>query len=43
MKEHNLNPFDAVHAAKCGGEIISSNKAFDELGIKRIKLEEHEI
>ena len=39
MKEHNLNPFDAVHAAKCGGTIISSDKAFDKLGIKRIKLE----
>ncbi len=39
MKEHSLNPFDAVHAAKCGGTIISSDKAFDKLGIKRIKLE----
>ena len=42
MKEHNLNPFDAVHAAKCGGVIISSDKAFDKLGIKRIKLEKPE-
>ena len=42
MKEHNLNPFDAVHAAKCGGVIISSDKALDKLGIKRIKLEKPE-
>jgi predicted nucleic acid-binding protein len=42
MKEHNLNPFDAVHAAKCGGVIISSDKAFEKLGIKRIKLEKPE-
>ncbi|NJE47031.1 type II toxin-antitoxin system VapC family toxin [Thermococcus sp. GR7] len=42
MKEHGLNPFDAVHAAKCGGTIISSDKAFDKLGIKRIKLESRE-
>ncbi|WP_457752062.1 type II toxin-antitoxin system VapC family toxin [Thermococcus sp.] len=42
MRENNLNPFDAVHAAKCGGTIISSDKAFDGLGIKRIRLEEPE-
>jgi predicted nucleic acid-binding protein len=42
MKEHGLNPFDALHAAKCGGTIISSDKAFDKLGIKRIKLEKPE-
>ncbi|KQH81686.1 type II toxin-antitoxin system VapC family toxin [Thermococcus thioreducens] len=42
MKEHRLNPFDAVHAAKCGGTIISSDKAFEEVGIKRIKLESPE-
>ena len=42
MKEHGLNPFDAVHAAKCGGTIISSDKAFDRLGIRRIKLEKPE-
>ncbi|NPA47856.1 MAG: PIN domain-containing protein [Thermococci archaeon] len=42
MKEKNLNPFDAFHAAHCGGTIISSDKAFDRIGIKRIKLESPE-
>ena len=42
MKEHNLNPFDAFQAAHCGGTIISSDKAFDRVGIKRIKLESPE-
>ncbi|QDA30839.1 PIN domain-containing protein [Thermococcus indicus] len=42
MKEHGLNPFDAFHAAHCGGMIISSDKAFGRVGIKRIKLESPE-
>lgn len=42
MKEHGFNPFDAFHAAKCGGTIISSDKAFDKLGIKRIEPESPE-
>ncbi len=42
MREQNLNPFDAFHAAHCGGTIISSDKTFDGIGTKRIKLEKPE-
>ncbi|MGB3479876.1 MAG: PIN domain-containing protein [bacterium] len=40
MQHHKLNVFDAFHAAfSANDEIISSDKIFDMLGIKRIKLE----
>lgn len=40
MKHNRLNVFDAFHAAfSANNTIISSDKRFDELGIKRIKLE----
>ncbi|NJE00068.1 type II toxin-antitoxin system VapC family toxin [Thermococcus sp. LS1] len=42
IKEHGLNVFDAFQAAHCRGTIISSDKAFDKIGIKRIKLENPE-
>ena len=42
MKKHGLNAFDAFHAAKCGGVIISSDKVYEKVGIKRIKLENPE-
>ncbi|ASJ08658.1 pilus assembly protein [Thermococcus siculi] len=42
MKEHGLNAFDAFHAAKCGGVIISSDRVYEKVGIKRIKLEDPE-
>ncbi|WP_297065723.1 PIN domain-containing protein [Thermococcus sp.] len=42
MKEHGLNAFDAFHAAKCGGVIISSDKVYEKIGVKRIKLENPE-
>ena len=41
MKEHGVGVFDSLHAAHCGdGKIISSDRVFDRLGIKRIRLEE---
>lgn len=40
MKHKNVNVFDALHASFCGeNEIISSDKVFDKLGLKRISLE----
>lgn len=42
MKEHGLNAFDAFHAAKCGGVIISSDSVYEKVGIKRIRLENPE-
>ena len=39
IKEHNINVFDAFHAAYCGDTIISSDTIFEKLGIKRIRLE----
>ena len=39
MKEHGLNAFDAFHAAKCGGVIISSDRVYEKVGINRIRLE----
>lgn len=40
MKYHKLNVFDAFHAAYSSDDsIISSDKKFDEIGLKRIKLE----
>jgi len=38
--EEGISVFDAFHAALFGGEIISSDHIFDELGIKRIKIED---
>ena len=41
VKENNARVFDALHAAACGANcpIISSDKVFDRLGLKRIPLE----
>lgn len=40
MKEKGVGVFDSLHAAFCGvSEIISSDKVFDRLGLKRIPLE----
>ena len=38
MKKFGLGPLDAMHACWCNGVIISSDKAFDKVGIKRIAL-----
>lgn len=39
MKERGMNVFDALHAISCGHDIIiSSDKVFDELGLRRIRL-----
>ena len=42
MKYKNVNVFDSLHAALCGhdGPIISSDRVFDKLGMKRIRLEQ---
>lgn len=41
MKKYNMTPFDALHAVYCGKDtIISSDKKYDETGLKRIRLEE---
>ncbi|MBE7456575.1 MAG: PIN domain-containing protein [Planctomycetia bacterium] len=40
IKEGKTGVFDALHAAFCGQDaIISSDKVFDKLGLKRVKLE----
>ena len=40
MKEYGLRTFDALHAAVGrGDEILSSDKVFERLGLKRIPLE----
>lgn len=39
MKRKKVNVFDALHAAYCGGHIVSSDKVFDRLGLSRLKLE----
>jgi len=41
MKEHNAGALDSLHAAFCepGDELISSDRVFDRLGMKRIRLE----
>ena len=40
MKYDRVGPFDPLHAAFCGNsKIISSDKAFDRLGLERIPLE----
>ena len=38
--EEGATVFDAFHAALCEGTIISSDHIFNDLGIKRIKIEE---
>lgn len=38
IDEQKLSIFDAFHAALCRNEIISSDHAYDKLGIKRIAL-----
>ena len=39
IEKYNLTVFDAFHAAFCGTDkIISSDSAFDDIGIERIKL-----
>ena len=41
MKKYNMSPFDALHAVYCGNDaIVSSDKKYDAIGLKRIKLEE---
>lgn len=38
--KNNMNVFDAFHAAYCGNDtIISSEAAYDKIGLKRVKLE----
>ena len=40
MKKYGLNVFDSFHAACCAdSEIISSDTAYEKVGLKRIKLE----
>lgn len=40
MEKYDLSVFDAFHAAFCGNDaIISSDSVFDDVGLKRIKLE----
>jgi len=40
MKEYKLHTFDALHAAFAqGDEILSSDRAFDRVGLKRVPLE----
>ena len=39
IEENGLNVFDAFHAASCGNDtIISSDKVYDKIGLKRINL-----
>ncbi len=41
MKKYNVTPFDALHAVYCANDtIVSSDKKYDEMGLKRIKIEE---
>jgi hypothetical protein len=41
--DDGLNTFDAFHAALSGGSIVSSDRAYDELGgVNRIRLESDE-
>jgi predicted nucleic acid-binding protein len=37
--DDGLNVFDAFHAALAGDVILSSDKEFDDIGIKRVQLE----
>lgn len=40
VKDNRAGVFDAFHAAKCRGKIISSDPVYERLGIERVKLEE---
>ena len=41
INKYNFTTFDAFHAMICEGDvIISSDKIYDKIGLKRIKLEE---
>ncbi len=41
IREFSTTPFDAFHVLACGNDpIISSDKKYDLVGVKRIKLEE---
>ena len=41
MNKYNFTTFDAFHAMLCEGDIIiSSDKIYDRIGLKRLKLEE---
>lgn len=41
INKYNFSIFDAFHAMICEGDaIISSDKIYDKIGLKRIKLEE---
>jgi len=40
IEKYNLNVFDSFHAAYCGNDkMISSDAAYDGIGIERVKLE----
>ena len=40
MKKYKMNVFDALHATYSkGDEIISSDRIYDKIGLKRIKME----
>jgi len=40
MDKFKATPFDALHAILCGNDkIISSDKKFDKMGLRRVKLE----
>lgn len=40
IKKYKMTPFDALHAVICGSDsILSSDKKYDLIGLKRIKLE----
>lgn len=40
--DDGLNTFDAFHAALAGDAILSSDQAFDDIGIERVALETEE-
>ncbi|MEK6821236.1 MAG: PIN domain-containing protein [archaeon] len=41
MNHYSMTTFDTFHVLACGGDpIISSDKKYDSVGLKRIKLEE---
>ena len=40
VRDYGLGVFDAFHGAYCDGKIVSSDHAYERIGIERIKLEE---
>ncbi len=39
IRNHSLTPFDALHAAFCGNDvIISSDKVYEKIGLQQIRL-----